>query len=199
MSSPKVGFLILAAGESRRMGSPKQVLNYRGKPLVVHSLDQVPGSCVVLVLGAHMEAILPVLPAKDIRWVYNPAWSSGPGCSIRVGCKALLQKFPGLDSIMVLLADQPLVDTKLIQELLSKAQKNPGKAVAVKYPQGPGVPALFPRSYFRDLMALHDKQGAKDLLRNSQEHVCMVEAGGKELDIDTPEDYHKLTGEAWKE
>lgn len=187
-----VGFVILAAGEASRMGAPKQLLPFRGKPMLLHVLDQVGRSPRSLVIGAHRDAVLSALPTDDPGIVENPNWKTGPGSSIKTGLRSLLQRHPELEAVIILLADQPLVDVELIRQLKQSANRHPGKAVAVKYKEGAGVPALFPRKFFDHLLELDDAQGAKFLLRKKIEEVCLIEAGGRKRDIDTPEEYRDL-------
>lgn len=186
------GFVILAAGEASRMGAPKQVLPFRGKPMLLHVIEQVQEFPYSLVTGAHRKAVMSVLPADDPGLIHNPEWKSGPGSSIKAGLQALLKRHPDLNAVIILLADQPLVDQELIGQMQRTATKNPRYPVAVRYSEGAGVPALFPKSYFNLLLELDNSQGAKTILRNTNEAVSLIEAGGKARDIDTPEDYRGL-------
>ncbi len=194
------GILVLAAGASTRMGRPKQLLPWRNKPLVYHVLQQclaTGAQAVGLVLGANFEDIVKALPDERTYEIYrNKAWDKGPGSSIAFGVRNLLATHPELAGILVVLGDQPLLDKGLLNFLMAEARRNREHVIAVDYPEGPGVPALFPPSLFDALQQVSAGKGAVALLRSGLHPVLSYPAGGKERDMDTPEAYRQLKEES---
>ncbi len=190
-----VGAIILAAGASQRMGRPKQLLPYRHTTLVGHAAAQALAAGfdpVGVVTGAHHEEVARALP-DTVHTVYNTAWQKGMGTSLACGIKHLQSIKSNLTAIMVMLADQPRVDTSLLQQYVHIFQTNECDAVALQYPSGAGVPALFSERLFSVLQNTEGPQGAKAILRSPKYTVRTLSPSEAHWDIDTPEDYRKLT------
>lgn len=195
MTPAKIGVLILAAGASSRMGEPKQLLPWKGRPLLAHVLKECAGiepRILGVVLGAYGERINSAIKGGVHHTYINPDWELGQGSSVSFGSHKLIEQEPGLDAILITLADQPLVDTPLLEKLIATAKENPGSAVAVSYPQGFGVPAIFPRPFFSHLQDLNPASGAKHLLRMPGTRVVGVDGQQKTKDVDTPSEYQAL-------
>lgn len=185
---PRVGAVILAAGESRRLGQPKQLLPFRGKTLIQCAIDSALSSVcrpVVVVIGANAEQIRAQL-LGDIRIVENPEWNEGMSSSIRRGIEAI---GPEVDAVILMLADQPLVASEILNRF---AQKAGAGLVAAEYNGSIGVPALFTRNYFDDLRALRGEKGAKSILMANEAHVARVPCPEAAMDIDTATDVQRL-------
>lgn len=191
----KYGVIILAAGESRRMGSPKQLLKFDGGTLLSHAVDSALASgaeSVVVVLGANAAQIRSSLDATRVQVVENTEWEAGMGSSIRAGLQALDAAVPGVEAAVYLLCDQPHVKTETIHSLVA-AQLVTGKAViASAYAGHIGVPALFTRAIFPELLALRGPEGAKSIIAAAPDRVAAVPFGDGAIDIDTPIDYAHL-------
>ncbi len=195
-----IGAIILAAGAAQRMGRPKQVLPYQHMTLVEHVTAQALAAGfnpVGVVTGAYHEEVARVLPGT-VHTLYNPDWQEGMGTSLAYGIKHLQaiarRTVQGsLAAIMVMLADQPRVDATLLQQYLHTFQSNDCDAVALQYPSGPGVPALFSASLFDVLQNTDGQQGAKAILRSPKYKVLTLAQLEAYWDIDTPEDYQQLT------
>lgn len=189
------GIIILAAGRSARLGSPKQLLPYHGKTLLQHTIDSakvMPAGSIILVLGSNMEFIKNEMDMADVFIVENHDWESGIASSIGCGIKALKEIFQAADAAILMVCDQPFVSHTLLTDLLLK-QKETGKAiVASSYENTIGTPALFHQSLFRELALLKGDFGAKKLLlkyENSLSTVPFIKGG---IDIDTQENYKNL-------
>ncbi len=184
--------LILAAGASRRMGSPKQLLVWNNHTLLEHAISKARSllndRCVV-VLGAHAESIRASVNLDGVRVIINLDWQEGIASSIRNGIKALPAS---ADAVLILLCDQPLIDVEHIQSLLDGWQKEPSCITASVYRDGVGVPALFPAKFFVELLQLEGDQGAKRLLMKFNGSLLKIPLPEAELDIDSAGDFEYL-------
>jgi len=144
---------------------------------------------IAVVLGADREGHRRMIENLPVDIVYNDNWERGMGSSLKTGLKHLTGKYPSLESVIVTVCDQPLMQPEHISNLLSK-QKQTGKPIiASRYSQMPGVPALFARSYFQKLSLLPDHQGAKGIILQNPGDLIEVDFPGGEVDLDTMEDY----------
>lgn len=188
----RFGAVILAAGASRRMGTPKQLLALDGKPLVVRAAEAAlasPAWPVVVVLGANAEKIRPALARLPVLVTENPAWAEGMAASIRAGVTTLQQFSRHLDAALIALCDQPAFSAGTVDRLVT-AQRNSGRSiVAARYSGRQGAPALFLREHFATLTALTGEEGARTLLNGDPVRVTAVELPELALDLDTPEDF----------
>jgi molybdenum cofactor cytidylyltransferase len=191
--------LILAAGNSTRMGRPKQLLRWHNRTLLERAIDSanrvLPGR-VIVVLGAHAELIRDAINLDSVETVLNPDWQKGIASSIRIGIKALPAS---AGAVLILLCDQPLVDAAHLTALLSSWQSEPDRIIASQYHLSSGVPALFSAAYFERLQLLAGDKGAKPLLAEFDSCVLKIPFAEAELDIDTPGDFEQLTGQAFAE
>ena len=196
MAEPfRFGAVILAAGASTRMGSPKQLLTVDGLPLVVRAVEAAlasPAWPVVVVLGADAERIKPVLAHHPVLIAENPAWSEGMASSVRAGIALLVQFSRSLDAALVALCDQPALSAESIARLVA-AQRATGRGIAAaRYRERNGAPALFLREHFASLAALTGEEGARPLLNDDPDKVASVNMPEFEKDIDTPGDYESV-------
>ncbi|MGB5635072.1 MAG: nucleotidyltransferase family protein [Waterburya sp.] len=192
----KVGLIILAAGASARMGTPKQLLPYRGRSLVRHAAETVLASIccpVIIVLGANAEQIQPELEQLSVHIVKNPQWHLGMGASIRSGIETIMKIEPKLDAVVISLADMPLISTNHINNLVERyEQQSCPVIVASAYRATIGVPTLFDRSIFWALTNLQGKAGAKSIIKKYANSMSLLATTEANLDIDTPDDYKNL-------
>ena len=191
----RFGAAILAAGASSRMGSPKQLLELDGQPLLVRAVEAALASeawPVVVVLGAHAEKIRPVLASFPVLVTENPAWSEGMAASIRAGVTTLQQFSRSLDAAVIALCDQPAFSADTIAQLVA-AQRATGRSiVAAHYAGRHGAPALFLREHFPTLTALTGEEGARALLNDEPARIASVDLPALALDLDTPADFAAL-------
>lgn len=196
----RFGVVLLAAGESSRLGRPKQLLPYEGSTLVGHAARVALDSSaeeVVVVLGASAVEVREALGDLPVRTVVNESFPEGMGGSIRVGVGALegLSREPrrhgdteGLDGAIVTLVDQPRVTSEHLKSLV--AGLGDASIVASSYDGVLGAPCAFRREEFPALLALKGDVGARAFLRG--EAVVSVPFAGGQFDIDTPEDASRL-------
>ena len=177
------------------MGTPKQLLELDGKPLLVRAVETAlasPAWPVVVVLGAHAEKIRPSLARLPVLVTENPAWAEGMAASIRAGVTTLQQFSRHLDAALLALCDQPAFSADTIAQLVA-AQRTSGRSiVAARYAGRQGAPALFLREHFPALTALTGEEGARALLNDHPERVAAVDLPELALDLDAPDDLAKL-------
>ena len=189
----KISILILAAGSSSRLGQPKQLVEFEGITLIeriTHTALSV-SEDVLVVLGANIELIKPKLEAFSdrINIIKNPDWQEGMGTSIRVGMENLASKS---DAVIILLSDQPLISQVLLQNMMQTFANKKFPIIACDYGGQLGVPILFGKSFFPELLKLKGEQGAKSFLKNYPKEIATISFKEGLFDIDTPEDLDKL-------
>ncbi len=193
MSSDKVYAIVLAAGTSSRLGhNPKQLLNWKNRPLLEHALLNVQAilqNRVIVVLGAHSHAIETDINLKAFKTVINTDWQQGIASSIRAGIQSLPET---ATAALIVLSDQPLIRSEHFQCLLATWINSSTQIVASEYHQSVGVPALFPARFFAQLQSLQGDQGAKSLLIKFDKDVIKIPLPEAELDIDSIEDFNDL-------
>ena len=186
--------IVLAAGLSRRMGRPKLLLEFKGRPVIRHAVERVIAAGlhpVLVVTGAEHDALARALAGLEVQLAVNPTPESGQGSSVGVGVSALPA---GTDAVLIALGDQPGVPAEVIPALI-EALKQPGKAIAApRYADGLGNPVLFGSSVFQELLALGGDRGARSVIERDPSRLAVVEvASPMPRDIDTPEDYETLS------
>lgn len=191
-----VGAVILAAGSSSRMGRPKQTLQYRGESLLRRAaLAALGAGCrpVVVVTGAHAELSRRELGGLDVLEVLNERWETGMASSVRAGVEGLLGAAPDAAAAVLMLCDQPHVTAEVISALLAAHGATGSPLVASTYGGSSGVPALFARALFPELARLQGTAGAKQVINRHAPQAHFSPFPGGELDVDTPEDFSRLT------
>jgi molybdenum cofactor cytidylyltransferase len=189
---PTIGLILLAAGASLRMGSPKQLLEFEGQSLIRYAVQNALRSrCfpIVVVLGANNELIKTELTDLPVFIAENPDWEEGMGSSIRQGLELLQSVHPHVKAVVVMLCDQPFVKTPLINMLVEEFEQNNIPMIACAYGGTIGVPALFSNRFFPELSALDGNEGAKNLILTNQNQSLAIPFPEGNIDIDTPEDY----------
>ncbi|MGB3430109.1 MAG: nucleotidyltransferase family protein [Burkholderiaceae bacterium] len=190
--------MILAAGPSRRMGQPKQLLHLAGRTLLHRAASTaLSSSCrpVIVVVGAHADQLHHELSGLDLLVEENPAWMDGIGTSVRCGIEAV-RRHPGADSALLMLCDQPLVTPELIDQLVATHRRTGARIVACEYADTVGVPALFGRGLFEELIALDGDTGARQVIARHADEVVRVPFPAAAFDVDTPEDLARVRAQA---
>jgi CTP:molybdopterin cytidylyltransferase MocA len=186
--------VLLAAGGSRRLGRPKQLVRSRGRTLLARAVDAaraaLPGAPLVTVLGAEALRLRALLRRCDPEAlpIVNPHWRSGLASSLARGLDALPSD---VDAALVLLVDQPNVDAHALRRLVAAWRRRPSTPAAARYLGRAGVPAILPRRSWRALRGLDGDSGARALLRGAAS-ITLVDMPEAELDVDTPEDLVRL-------
>jgi molybdenum cofactor cytidylyltransferase len=191
-----VGAVILAAGSSSRMGRPKQTLQFQGMSLLRRAtLAALDATCrpVVVVTGAHAELSRRELDQLEVQEAFNADWESGMGSSVRTGIERLVSIDADVAAAVLLLCDQPHVTPKVVSSLLAAHHTTRKPVIASAYGESFGVPAVFSRTLFRELMGLAGSSGAKEVIKThfSEAHFLPFPEG--EVDVDTPDDFSCLT------
>jgi len=195
MDKNTCGIIILAAGNSSRLGEPKQLLQYQNKSLIRHVTEaaiEAIDSPVIIVTGSNQNLIMEELNNLAVHFVQNNEWQEGMGSSVRVGVSKLLQLNPTIQSLIIAVSDQPFVTSQLFLNLIEKAETSSESIVACSYENTIGTPVLFQKKYFDSLLALNGAEGAKKLLKQFQDDVASIPFSLGGIDIDTKEDYQKL-------
>jgi molybdenum cofactor cytidylyltransferase len=193
--NPRTGIILLAAGNSSRLGEPKQLLQFKGKSLIRSVAEATLGlanTVVVVVTGANEAIIQNELQELDIHFAHNEEWASGMASSIRAGLGKLLFLKPALDQVIITVTDQPFVTYEIFQTLIEKGDCKKDKIVASMYDTVIGTPVLFSKKHFHSLLRLQGFDGAKKLLTKFAADIVTVPFPLGAIDIDTKEDYEQL-------
>jgi molybdenum cofactor cytidylyltransferase len=165
VTAPTIGAVVLAAGASRRLGQPKQLISVEGQELVRRMAEvALQASCqpVAVVLGAHAVEVSAAIASLPVVCLSNPEWAEGMGSSVRVAARWASRA--ALDALMVVLVDQLRLSSGHLDAL--RAASDQGRLIAASSYGGVlGVPTIFPRRFFPELEALEGDCGARQLLR----------------------------------
>ena len=186
-----VSAVILAAGGSRRMGKPKQELKIGGKSLAGIVIDNVLASIVdeIILVTQPGLPLTDEIISPDIKRVVNQEWKTGQSSSMKAGLEAL---DPESDAVMFFMADQPMVDAGIINDLLMTYHESDKPIVAPLYNGKKGSPVLFNRNLFDELKAVEGDKGGRDLLKSHPVEYVDIESPLAGMDVDTPEEYKRL-------
>jgi CTP:molybdopterin cytidylyltransferase MocA len=194
--SATIPAVILAAGASRRLGQPKQLLHMGGETLIERAvrLAQESGAApVIAVLGAHFEYMCVFIASSGAILSFNDQWQQGIASSIHAGLKALDAVAPEALGVLIMSCDQPRLTAAHLRALIAAfAAQDQTAIVASAYASIHGVPAVFPRSSFADLRALRGDKGARSLLVQPPCPLISLPFAGGEVDIDEPADLAQL-------
>ncbi|HEX6923226.1 MAG TPA: nucleotidyltransferase family protein [Bacillales bacterium] len=198
MEPTGVKALILAAGTSNRMGTPKQLLRLGDKPLLQHVIQNIlrfDFSEIIAVIGHEAEKIKRSVQIEDkrFRWVINSEYLSGQSTSLRKGIESC-----GHSSIMVFLGDEPLISEQTVQTIFrfgleKHSVSTEPYVVRPSYQSTPGHPVFFGNAQKIDFSILDGDRGAKEIIRRLESrHILPVKDQGISMDVDTPENYENV-------
>ena len=195
-----ISAILLAAGESKRMGRPKQLLEWQGKTLLQHSWNR--SSTPLRTRSFWSWGMKPTgseraLPALPIKIVINPDYKQGMASSLRQG---LLAMDPGSEAFLVLLADQPGIGPEIINTLIRTfRQADPKRGIVRPVYRGRrGHPVLIGAQYLQEALQLQGDVGARRILMNHPGDILEIDVEQDAVlkDIDTPEEYRDYTKQA---
>lgn len=194
-----VGAIILAAGESRRMGSPKPLLPVAKSNFLTRLLEEFQASKarpIVVVLGHQAERVLREIPFGEAMAVVNKDYQQGMLSSIRCGLRELSGE--SIDAALVCPADHPRVNRALVDLLIRRFEETGRCIVLPVHRRRRGHPVLFARTLFEELLDAPDSVGARQVVWNHADDLLEVvtDDPGAIIDVDTPEEYRNLVGRA---
>lgn len=190
-STARVAAVLLAAGGSRRLGTPKQLLVFEGESLVRRVARSLLGSrCdrVFVVVGAHAVEVSRELEDLPLTLIENARWQEGMATSIHAGVAAAAAMAPPVDAVLLALVDQPAVSTALFDRMIAALGRAAAGLVAAEYGGTIGAPAIFARVHFAALLSLSGDRGGKAVLIAHRDGVVTVPFPEGAFDIDTPAD-----------
>jgi molybdenum cofactor cytidylyltransferase len=194
MPAQPLAAVLLAAGSASRFGSPKQLADVEGTTLVRRAaraaLDC--GAELVVVTGAHAEAVTAALGGLPARRVHNVFWKQGMGESIGRGFRELQRQLAPPVAALLCLVDQPLVGAAQLRRLVERHRAEPRRIVISDYGDLVGPPCLFPAEYYDELSRLSGPGGARSVLQRHRGAVVTVAMPEAALDVDLPEDHERV-------
>lgn len=189
--------VILSGGESRRMGSPKALLPYQGRPFLQHLLEITQHPKIGarrIVLGADAEEIARSVRLDPAEVVVNAEWEKGQLSSIQAAVRSLP---PDTDGMLLCLVDHPLVSADLVSQLIEKFYASRAPIVVPAYEGRRGHPVIFSAALYDELLAAPLEVGARAVVRAHTGEIASVPTSeqGVILNLNDPEALKKLTGE----
>jgi molybdenum cofactor cytidylyltransferase len=191
----EIGLIILAAGASRRMNQPKQLLEFEGQTLLRRAVETAVETVyrpVVVVLGANFEKMKAAIENLPVAVVFNEGWPEGLSSSIKKGLEKLLEIAPEISAVLLTLADQPYVTTAHLDRFAERFDQTESPVIAARYNEADGVPALFAREIFDDFDKLSGDKGARMIIEKHRPALSTIALPEAAFDIDTPQDFAKL-------
>jgi molybdenum cofactor cytidylyltransferase len=188
--------LILAAGESSRMGSPKATLTYRGRTfleLIAQRLRETDIERLVVVLGHQAEDIQRQIEIEPAQVVFNPDYRAGQTSSLQAGLRSLIADEP--EAVLLCLVDHPAVSAETVRTIVATLRQSGAPVVIPTYHGRRGHPVLIGRQLFDELLQLAYDAGADSVVRRYRPATQFVEVEDEGIvtDVDDPESYRRLT------
>jgi len=193
-----ISAVLLAAGESRRMGEFKQLLPFGESTFVEHCVDELLKSRVdeVIVVTGHRDLdVRQALGGRAVEFAYNDRYRLGMTSSIQRGVCALS---PAANAFVVALVDQPQIDSRIIDRLIDSFADNAGYRIIIPIHDGKnGHPILLDASLIEEILRLKDDQTLRDVVHSHPNEVLRIESSNRAVieDCDVPEDYRRLMGQ----
>lgn len=194
----KIGAIILAAGKSKRMGKPKLLLPFNGKPLITYPFQLALHhrlNPIVCVTGCYHEQIQNLFSSeRDITLVFNHQFEKGMASSLKAGIHTIKEK---VDAVLIFLGDQPLIPKEVVQTIIEEYKKGKLKGVKIIRPlfgKTVGHPILFDQSLFYEFDTLQGDEGGKSILKRHQASLKYLPFKNEQwgIDIDTEDEYRTL-------
>ena len=192
----RISGILLAAGESKRMGKPKLLLNLGESNIINTTIENLLKSEIfelIIVLGHEAQKIECSLSEQDkrIKFVTNENYREGMSTSIKCG---VLTASKESEAFLIALGDQPLISPKIINRLIEKYQSSGVGIVTVMHQSLRGHPVIISKKYLQEILALNGDIGARDLLKQHLDDTTSINIESSEefFDIDKTQDYEKL-------
>ncbi|MCJ7466443.1 MAG: nucleotidyltransferase family protein [Maribacter sp.] len=195
MITKNLAVLVLAAGASKRMGTIKQLLPWKGKTMLGHAIELAQNldlGGMLVVLGAHAERLKPECAIYGAETIANMQWHKGLGSSIACGIKELMDRSADWEAVLIILCDQPLFDVNYFKGMITAFQNQEKNIVATGYDKKAGVPAIFSRKYFKELLLLEKDHGARNIINANKKDIFVIDSHNRNVDVDTIEEYTRL-------
>lgn len=187
----KIAVLVLAAGKSSRMKSIKQLEKIDHRTLLDFTLQKAKRLCsfdVYCVLGANANKIKAETNISNIQFINNQNFEKGLSSSIICGIDYFNKNQLNLDGVLILLADQPAIEMSYLQSLIKLFKENSSKIIASNYGNFLGVPAIFSKQFFSELLLIKGDKGAKKFINSKKNDVITPKETSNFIDLDTKEE-----------
>ena len=192
MSSNSLYAVVLAAGQASRFGSTKQLAIFDNEPLVTRAIrtaERICGPQSMLVTGSDWQNVASACEPLTGFMIYNPRYHDGMASSLVQGIRSI----PDVaDGVLLMLADQPLVNDEHLQALVNAWRASPHSICASRYANTQGPPVIFPAQFFADLVKLQGDRGARAVIDSNNDQVISIPFENAAIDIDTPDDLKQL-------
>jgi len=186
----KIAIIILAAGKSKRMGFAKQIIRINNEPLLKITLDKIESISeeTYCVLGANKDLILEEIHFNNTVVIDNINYEKGLSSSISICIEFFEKKNLNYDGVLFVLGDQPAIETEYFLSIIKAFNEHKTKIIATNYDGKAGVPALFPKSFFKELKIIKGDKGAREILKNKPKSIIFESFKTNLVDIDTRKD-----------
>ena len=186
----KIAIVILAAGKSLRMGFAKQIIRINNEPLLKITLDKIESISedTYCVLGANKDLILEEIHFNNTVVIDNINYEKGLSSSISICIEFFEKKNLNYDGVLFVLGDQPAIETEYFLSIIKTFNEHKTKIIATNYDGKAGVPALFPKSFFKELKIIKGDKGAREILKNKPKSIIFESFKTNLVDIDTRKD-----------
>lgn len=195
MLMDKIAVVVLAAGNAKRLGQSKQLLPWGNSTLlgnVVRNVLAVDAHKFFVVLGAYSNEIIEKINLSETTVLINGNWQQGLGSSIASAIAEIENKYSEVNSVLLVLADQPFISSIHLNAIIKLHSTEKESIIITRKEDYIGVPVLFPRKFFRELMLLSNDEGAKQIINRNKNWVKEVVSQDDTADIDTFESYEAL-------
>ncbi len=187
--------IILAAGAARRMKQAKMLLPFEHSTIlqtILARAKDIEPDTICVVTGFYHKEILQIIHDEQVHFIFNEQWEEGMSGSIKKGLSYLVQQNPELQSVLIMVADQPYITSALLKEMITLQEQGQKGIIAASYAGIHGTPVLFRKNYFSSLENLVGDKGARSILQHYPDDLVTVGFPLGEIDIDTEEDYKKI-------
>ncbi len=187
--------IVLAAGASTRLGEAKQLLRLNGESLLHHTVKLAANvGCrpIFTILGFDAERMRQELCGLETRILPNPDWQSGMSSSLHCGIHVLMKETPLPPRVLLLVCDQIRLSERILLDLLRESTRMNSPITASSYAGRLGVPAVFHRQLYSDLLKVEGDQGARSVIQQHLNQTAAVDFPEGSVDIDTPQDLASL-------